>query len=85
MATTVPAMKGRLGDTDYYILSMKAQELVDKVKIPKESNEWEDMSVEERYQRDIDYNRVRKQIAPYLANDESRFFRRGHRRSEEFR
>lgn len=26
MATTVPAMKGRLGNTDYYVLSMKAQE-----------------------------------------------------------
>ncbi len=74
MATTVPAMKARLGDTDYYILSMKAQELVNNVKIPKELEGWEDLSVEERYQRDINYNRVKKQIAPYLANDESRFF-----------
>ncbi len=74
MATTVPAMKARLGDTDYYVLSMKAQELVDKVKIPKELDGWEDLSIEERYQRDINYNRVRKQIAPYLANDDSRFF-----------
>ena len=32
------------------------------------------MSIEERYQREIDYNRVRKQIAPYLASDEDRFF-----------
>ena len=58
MATTVPAMKGRLGNTDYYILSMKAQELVDKVKIPKEMDEWEDESIEERYQREINYHRV---------------------------
>ena len=74
MATTVAAMKGRLGDTDYYILSMKAQELADKVKIPKELEGWEDESVEERYQRDLNYNRVKKQIAPYFANDDSRFF-----------
>ena len=74
MPNTVPAMRGRLGDTDYYILSMKAQEIVDKVKIPKEMKEWEDESVEERYQREINYNRVRSQIAPYLANDNSRFF-----------
>ena len=74
MATTVPAMKGRLGNTDYYVLSMKAQELVDKVKIPKEMKEWDDESVEERYQREINYHRVRSQIAPYLANDDSRFF-----------
>ena len=74
MATTVAAMKARLGDTDYYILSMKAQELADKVKIPRELEGWEDMSIEERYQRDLNYNRVRKQIAPYFANDDSRFF-----------
>ena len=74
MPTTVPAMKARLGDTDYYILSMKAEELSNQVKIPRELEGWEDMSVEERYQRDINYNRVRKQIAPYLANDDSRFF-----------
>ena len=63
MPTTVPAMKARLGDTDYYILSMKAGELVNNVWIPKELEGWEDMSVDERYQRDINYNRVRKQIA----------------------
>ena len=70
----VPAMKGRLGNTPYYILSMKAGDLVNRVKIPKEMPDWKGMSIEERYQREIDYNRVRKQIAPYLANDDSRFF-----------
>ena len=74
MSTTLAAMKARLGDTNYFILSMKAQELVTMVKIPKELEGWEDLSVEERYQRDINYNRVKKQIAPYLANDDSRFF-----------
>ena len=74
MATNVAAMKARLGDTDYFILSMKAEELADKVKIPRELEGWEDMSVEERYQRDLNYNRVRNQIAPYFANDDSRFF-----------
>ena len=74
MPTMVPAMKARLGDTDYFILSIKAQELADKVKIPRDLDGWEDMSVEERYQRDLNYNRVKNQIAPYLVNDDSRFF-----------
>ena len=74
MATNVAAMKARLGNTTYFILSMKAQELADKVKIPRELEEWEDMSIEERYQRDLNYNRVKNQIAPYFANNESRFF-----------
>ena len=69
MATTVPAMKSTLGDTDYFVLSMKAGKLVEMVKIPKELEGWKDMSVEEQYQRDINYTRVKKQIAPYLAND----------------
>ena len=74
MSTTIAAMKGSLGNTEYFIISMKAQELVDKVKIPKEMEGWEDLSIEERYQRDINYRRVKTQIAPYLAGDESRFF-----------
>ncbi len=74
MAKAIAAMKARLGDTDYYILTMKAGELISSVRIPKEMEGWDDMSIEERYQSDINYNRVKKQIAPYLANDESRFF-----------
>ena len=72
--TAVPAMKARLGDTDYYILSMKAQELADKVKTLRDMPGWKDMSIEERYQRELNETRVRDQIAPYFANDKSRFF-----------
>ena len=74
MPSTHGAMKARLGDTDYYILSMKAQELVKSVTIPREMAGWEDLSIEERYQRDLNYNRVKNQIAPYFANDDTRFF-----------
>ena len=74
MPSTYGAMKARLGDTDYYILSMKAQELVKSVTIPREMAGWEDLSIEERYQRDLNYNRVKNQIAPYFANDDTRFF-----------
>ena len=74
MGTTFPAMKAKLGDTDYFILAMKAKELVEKAIIPSEMEDWDDMSLEEREQRDINYGRVRNQIAPYLANDKGRFF-----------
>jgi DNA sulfur modification protein DndB len=74
MATTLAAMRGRLGSTEFYLVTMKARELVEKVSIPKELDGWDDLSVEERYQRDIDYNRVKKLIAPYMANDPDRFF-----------
>ena len=75
MSSTVPAMKGRMGDTDYYLISLKASELVNLVKEPKNMPGWDDERIEEIYQRKINYPRVRNQIAPYLAsNKDSRFF-----------
>ena len=74
MATLLPAMEGKFGSTSFWIVTMPAKELTERLTIPKELDGWEEMSIEERYQRDIDYNRVKKQIAPYLASDEDRFF-----------
>jgi len=74
MATTIAAMKGKLGSTDYFILAMKAKELVEKAIIPSEMEGWENMQLEEREQRDINYARVKNQIAPYLVSDVDRFF-----------
>ena len=75
MSSTVPAMKGKMGNTDYYLLSLKASELVNLVKEPKNMPGWDDEKIEEIYQRKINYSRVRNQIAPYLSqNRDSRFF-----------
>ena len=74
MATTVPAMKARLGNTNYYIVSMKIGELANRAKILSEQPEWKDSTIEELYQRKINYNRVENQIAPYLARTKARFF-----------
>ena len=74
MASVHPAMRGTFGSTDYFILTMKANDVANRLTIPKEMPDWDDMNIEERFQRDINYNRVRKQIAPYLANDPDRFF-----------
>lgn len=67
-------MRGRFGSTDYYIVTMPAKELTERLVIPREIEGWDDLSLEERYQRDINYNRVRRQIAPYLVQDDDRFF-----------
>ena len=74
MAQTLPAMKGRMGTTDYYLIAMKARELVSMVKEPKDMPGWDDEKIEEIYQRRIQYSRVNNQIAPYLAENDSRFF-----------
>lgn len=74
MASVLPAMRGKFGSTEYYIVTMPAKELTERLVIPREIEGWDDLSLEERYQRDINYNRVRRQIAPYLVQDDDRFF-----------
>lgn len=67
-------MKGRFGSTEYFVVTMRAKELAEKLVIPKDLQDWEELTIEERFQREINYSRVKKHIAPYLANDEDRFF-----------
>lgn len=74
MASVLPAMRGKFGTTDYYVVTMPAKELTERLVIPRDIEGWSDLTLEERYQREINYNRVRRQIAPYLMEDEDRFF-----------
>lgn len=52
---------------------MKCQELTDKLVMPKKVPGWDTLSIEEKYQRDINLRRVRRDIAPYFAHDPDRF------------
>lgn len=74
MSTTLPAIRGKFGSTEYYVVTMKSGELSSKLRMPKDIPEWEEMTIEERFQREINFKRVRDHIAPYLANDKDRFF-----------
>ena len=74
MASTIPAMRGKLGNTEYFIVTMKAKEVGEKMKAAVAVEGWEDLSLEQKYQRNIDLKRVRMDIAPYLAGDPNRFF-----------
>ena len=74
MPSAIPAMRGKFGSTEFFLVTMHAKELSERLVIPKEMKGWDDLSLEERFQRDVNYNRVRKHIAPYLAKDEDRFF-----------
>jgi len=74
MATALLALKGQFGSTEFWLVTMPAKELADRLVIPKEMPEWEDMTLEERFQRDINYVRVKSHMAPYLAHDPDRFF-----------
>ena len=73
MPTTVPALRGRIGTTDYWVVTMKCKELTERLVIPKKMKGWDDISIEEKYQREIKLRRVKKDIAPYFAQDKDRF------------
>ncbi len=74
MPSTIPAMRGQLGSTEYFIVTMKAKEVAEKMKAAVDVEGWEDLSLEQKYQRKINLKRVRTDIAPYLARDPDRFF-----------
>ncbi len=73
MASAIPALQGEFGSYEYWVTTMHVADLVEKVTIPRDLPGWESLSLDEKYQRDIDVNRVRKEIAPYFANEEHRF------------
>jgi len=74
MPSTMPAMRGTFGSTEYFLVTMRARELAERLVIPKELEEWEDRTLEVRFQREVNYNGVKNHIAPYLAHDPDRFF-----------
>ena len=74
MAYTIPCIRGKLGSTDYFLGTMKAEEIVGMAKPASRLEEWEAFDIEERMQRELNDKRVRDEIAPYIANDPDRFF-----------
>ena len=73
MPTTLPALRGQFGRFEYWLTTMHVEELVSKVRMPKDLPGWESQTLEERYQREIDISRVTREIAPYFANHPDRF------------
>ncbi len=73
MPTTIPALRGNFGTTEYFLTTMNIGEFVRTVRFPQDMQDWGSMSIEEKYQREISISRVRNEIAPYFASDPDRF------------
>ena len=71
---TIWAQSARIGSTEYYIAKMPLEELVNTVGLAIELPEWDDMTPDEKMQRDPDINRVVNEICPYFIEDKDRFF-----------
>ena len=72
--TTRPAIRGTMGSITYYETLMPARELTSSVRPARETERWASMSIDERMQRDPNLNRIKQEIAPYLATHPDRFF-----------
>jgi DNA sulfur modification protein DndB len=72
---TLPAQRLRMGSTTYFLASMPARQLAMVAKSPsRDLPEWDDMSVEDRFQRDVNTKRLHDEVIPYLATHPDRFF-----------
>ena len=74
MASLYPAMKGRFGTTEYYVTTMKARHVARQLVTPKQMPGWNDSGLEQRFNRGVNHDQVRKHLAPYLMHDGDRFF-----------
>ena len=74
MSVTRPCIVGKMGSTVFYETTMTARELSGTVRAAQETDEWSDQGIEERIQRDVNLNRIRQTIVPYLAKHPDRFF-----------
>ena len=75
MATPIPAIKGKMGSTPYYVATMAARDLISTTRPAAEDRDaWTSASIDERMQREPNLRRVRDQIVPYLAQHKDRFF-----------
>jgi DNA sulfur modification protein DndB len=74
MSTTIPVMKGKMGSIEYYLTTMKAAEATTRIKVAEQLPEWSGLTIEERVQRKLDWDRVKKEIARFLATDPDRFY-----------
>lgn len=74
LMATSPAIRGTMGSTTYYQTTMRARELASSVRPARETERWASMSIDEKMQREPNFTRIKKEIAPYLASHPDRFF-----------
>lgn len=73
--TTVAAQRLKMGSTEYFLASLTAGELVTRVRTAEEVlHDWDNLSIEDRIQRNINRKRLLEEIVPYLAGHPDRFF-----------
>lgn len=71
---TFPAIKSQMGSTTYYQASVRARDLASLAQTMGETDAWQQLSISERFQRELAERRIRDEIVPYLVRTRDRFF-----------
>jgi len=74
MAYVFPSITGKMGSTNFYQATVSAQELASVAITAGELDDWKSWGVFERFQRELDIRRVRRDMVPYLAKTKDRFY-----------
>ena len=74
LSPSLAAIRGRMGEIDYFEAKMKASELTGSVRAASELKDWKSQSMDDRIQRMLNTKRVRDDIVPYLTTTKNRFF-----------
>ena len=73
MSSPYPALRAKFGNTDYYLTAMPVGVLIKQIVFPANLPNWDDLGIEEKFQRKLDMKRIKRDIAPYFATDSNRF------------
>ncbi len=75
MATTFPALRGRIGETEYFSTMLTFGEVARLVEFVEDIDEWDDETEPEgKAQRKLNAARVEREMVPYLLNAPDHFY-----------
>ena len=69
MSVVIPAIQGKMGSTSYFQCMMRVDELVRSVRSASEIDDWANMSIGDKMQREPSWSRIKNQIAPNQEGD----------------
>ncbi len=75
MATSFPALKGRMGDTDFFATVLTLGEVAKMVEFVEDVDDWDDHTdPESKSQRKLNTSRVERDLVPYLLEAPDHFY-----------
>ena len=75
MATTLPALRGRMGDSDFFATMLTFGEVARMVEFVEDVDDWDaETAPEEKTQRRLNVQRVEREMVPYLVGTDDHFY-----------